>query len=65
MIAALFDEYIPLYNKYFTHDDIKQLIKFYESPIGKRSVEVGSLIASDFGPSKERLQKKLIKELGY
>jgi len=65
MVSALFDEYIPLYNKYYTHDDIKQLIKFYESPIGKRSVEVSSLVASDFGPSTERLTKKLLKELGH
>ena len=26
---------IPVYNKYYSHDEIKQLIKFYESPIGK------------------------------
>jgi hypothetical protein len=26
---------VPTYNKYYTHDEIKQLITFYESPLGK------------------------------
>jgi hypothetical protein len=28
---------IPLYDKHFTHDDIKKLIQFYESPIGEKT----------------------------
>ena len=27
---------IPIYEKHFTHDDIKQMIAFYQSPIGKK-----------------------------
>jgi hypothetical protein len=29
---------IPIYDKYFTHDDIKELIKFYNTPIGKKVI---------------------------
>jgi hypothetical protein len=29
---------VPVYDKYFTADEIKQLIKFYETPIGKKAV---------------------------
>ena len=29
-----------LYDKYFTNDEIKGLIEFYESPVGKKAIEV-------------------------
>ncbi len=31
---------VPVYDKYFTADEVKQLIKFYETPIGKKSISV-------------------------
>ena len=31
---------VPVYAKYYTRDEIRQLITFYESPLGKRLVEV-------------------------
>src|SRR4029078_10805857 len=31
---------IDLYNEYFTNDEIKGLIRFYESPVGKRAIQV-------------------------
>jgi len=30
---------IPIYDKYYTEEEIKQLIKFYNSPIGKKSID--------------------------
>ncbi len=35
-IESLNKQLIPIYQKYFTHDDIKQLIEFYTSGIGKK-----------------------------
>jgi len=36
-IEELVDEiYIKIYDKYFTESEIKELILFYESPIGKK-----------------------------
>lgn len=32
----LFDTVEPLYNKYYTHAEIKELIKFFGSPTGKK-----------------------------
>src|SRR5262249_13525167 len=32
--------YLELYDKYFTNDEIKGLIEFYESPVGKKAIEV-------------------------
>ena len=38
---------IPIYNKYFTHNEIRELIRFYESSIGKKLLEVTSGINQD------------------
>jgi uncharacterized protein len=32
--------YIDLYDKYFTNEEIKGLIQFYESPVGRKAIEV-------------------------
>lgn len=31
---------IPIYEKFYTHEEIKELKKFYNSPIGKKSIQV-------------------------
>ena len=38
--ADLSPYYIPVYDKYYTPDEIKALIAFYESPVGQKSLEV-------------------------
>jgi len=38
---------IPAYDKYYTHEEIKQLIAFYETPLGKRVVEITPLLTQD------------------
>ena len=34
--TVFIDLYIPIYNMHLSHADIKELIKFYETPAGKR-----------------------------
>jgi hypothetical protein len=58
---------VPAYSKYYTHDDIKQLINFYESPLGRKMVEVAPLLQQEtmaigkkFG---EKLGQDIVKEL--
>jgi hypothetical protein len=36
---SLINLIIPIYSKYYTEDDIDQLITFYKSPIGKKVTE--------------------------
>lgn len=38
---------IPVYDKHLSHDDIKGLIKFYQSPVGKKLIQVQPLIVND------------------
>lgn len=37
-VSEILEMNVPIYMKHFTHDEIKQLIEFYESPIGKKTV---------------------------
>ena len=34
------DRIVPFYEKYYTEDDVKQLISFYQSPVGRKVIQV-------------------------
>jgi uncharacterized protein len=38
---------IPIYDKYYTAQDIKELIHFYDSPIGKKMATVLPMVTSE------------------
>jgi len=75
-IGTLMDLTIPLYHKYFTGAEIKELIRFYSTPLGKKAIEsmpalMGEAIAlgqqwgQSLGPAiQARIQARLKKE-GY
>lgn len=63
---------IPIYDKYFTEADIDQLIGFYNSPIGKKSVETLPMITQEsmsagqaWGREIAEKAQKQLKEKGY
>ena len=37
---AFFSYFVPIYDKYYTHSEIKELISFYESELGRKIVRV-------------------------
>jgi len=41
------NQLIPIYDKHFTHDDIKNIIKFYETPTGKKMIKATPLITQE------------------
>ncbi len=43
----LVDLMVPIYDKYFTDDDIRQMIAFYNTPVGKKLVENLPLITQE------------------
>ena len=70
--GKLIDMIVPIYSRAFSEDEIKELVKFYESPIGKKvssslpqilreSMAVGQQWA---GEVMKRIQTRL-KEKGY
>jgi hypothetical protein len=36
----LLDMAVPIYDKYFSHEEIRGLIKFYETPLGQKTISV-------------------------
>ena len=38
---------IPIYDKYYTEHDIEQLILFYKSPVGQKTISVNPLITKE------------------
>ncbi|MBE8966730.1 DUF2059 domain-containing protein [Nostocales cyanobacterium LEGE 12452] len=34
------NEIVPVYKKYFTNEEIKQLIRFYQTPLGQKTITV-------------------------
>jgi len=54
--------YYPLYDKYFTEDELRDLVIFYKSPTGKKSIMVmPQLMQESMQKSNELLNPKLIQ----
>ena len=43
----LVEKLIPIYNKYYTLEDVKAINAFYESPVGRHMTEVRPLLSAD------------------
>ena len=41
------DMAVPIYNKYFSDDEIKALIKFYETPVGQKAISAMPQLTSE------------------
>ena len=54
---------VPAYSKFYSHDEIKQLIRFYESPIGKRMVEVTPLLTQETMAIGQKWGEKLGQDI--
>jgi uncharacterized protein (TIGR02145 family) len=61
--SEIIREEIPIYDKYYTHDEIKQLIIFYESPVGKKSVEISPVIMKEMMAIGQKWGEKIVQEL--
>ncbi|MEL7039076.1 MAG: DUF2059 domain-containing protein [Cyanobacteria bacterium J06592_8] len=62
--------YYPLYDKYFTEDDLRVLIDFYKSPTGRKTIEVMPQLLQEsiqrttevIGPTVTRIMQEIIAE---
>ncbi len=68
----LMDRMVPVYDKYLSYDDIKELVKFYESPAGKKYVKVlpqisreSMTIGREWGEEVGKKVLKKLQEKGY
>lgn len=72
--GGLIDLIVPIYSKHFTHQDIRELLSFYETPIGKKAILVlpqavkegmaaGQLWGKSLGPEiEQRVTAALTRE---
>ncbi|MEB3283362.1 MAG: DUF2059 domain-containing protein [Lyngbya sp.] len=62
--------YYPLYDKYFTEEDLRVLIDFYKSPTGQKTIEVMPQLLQEsiqrttqvIGPTITRIMQEIITE---
>ncbi|MDR2236696.1 MAG: DUF2059 domain-containing protein [Chryseobacterium sp.] len=65
--------YVPIYAKYYTESDIDELIKFYKSPVGRKTISVMPAILQESMEAggklgrevAERVMEKMDKEEGH
>ncbi|HEX8091468.1 MAG TPA: DUF2059 domain-containing protein, partial [Blastocatellia bacterium] len=54
--------FYPIYNKFYTEEDLKALTAFYKSPVGQKSLELmPQLMAESMEKSSEILLPKIMK----
>ncbi len=46
-LSNFFSEMVPVYDKYFSENDLRELIQFYESPVGKKFLSVAPAIMKE------------------
>lgn len=63
---------VPIYDKYYSEEDVRQLIAFYETPLGKKLIEKTPFILRDSFTSGQQWGKEIgarvverLKEKGY
>lgn len=63
---------VPIYDRHLTHQDVKQLIAFYESPVGRKLLGVQPLIVGEsmalgqeWGRAAAERVLKRLNEKGY
>jgi hypothetical protein len=57
------DMFVPVYTKHYTHDEIKQLLKFYDSPIGRKMVKVSPAMLQESMAIGEKFGEKIGQEI--
>jgi hypothetical protein len=55
--------YLPIYDSYYADDEIKQLITFYESPLGRKTLRDAPLIEAEAAHQGEAIGRELIKRI--
>ena len=45
--GKFFDVFVPIYDKYFSHEEIKELILFYNTDLGKKMIRVFPSITNE------------------
>jgi len=61
--AKIIPEALPIYDKYFTHDDIKDMLQYLESPVGRKALQLQSQITQELMYRSSVIGKKIMSEI--
>ncbi len=61
-VEQLLELAVPIYNKYFTKDEIEGLIRFYQTPLGQKTLSVLPQTLVEMQTSSMKLGEKLGRE---
>lgn len=54
--------YMPLYKETYTHDEVKELVSFYSSPVGKKTIEFSQKIPEQAAKKSAEKYDSVISE---
>jgi hypothetical protein len=61
-LQYLLDSGVRLYDKYFSHNEIKDMIKFYETPVGQKAASLMPQLTNEMRQAGEKWGEKLGRE---
>ncbi len=61
--GGLIDQVIPIYGKYFTHQEIRELLAFYQTPAGKKTILVLPKVVNESMMAGQRWGQSLGPEI--
>ena len=61
--GGLMEQVVPIYAKHFSHEEVRQLLAFYESPVGQKIVSKLPIVMKEATDSAQRLGISLIPEI--
>lgn len=61
--GGLLDRMVPIFDKHYTHEEIKELIAFYQTPLGKKVLAVTPLAAQESMTAGQEWGKSLAPEI--
>lgn len=61
--GGLMEQLAPVFAKHFSHDEVRQLLAFYESPVGRKAVGLMPRLVKEGGDVAQRMGIGLIPEL--
>ncbi len=59
----IISEIVPLYLKYFTHEDIKNMLDFYTSPTGEKTIEIMPALIQESMVIGQALGRRVMQEI--
>lgn len=63
MYSRVIQAMVPVFQKYYTLEDIQDIVRFYESPVGKKLAQSNMKIAMETIPIAQRIGMETMQKL--